>query len=195
MSLIHDLICFSWSRAPFFLREKKSHQKRAQTVIRCQFFLGVDKNSPRAFPPKTDGTLQAHEREERRRERAEEGPCGQQGAEEDAGQCGGQGSAADAEEAPLLPRHRRAPGDPQVPEVDGAAPAQDALPAPRAGVGAGLPGRPGVQASAILELQHSAEEFLVHLFQETNLCAIHAKRSTIFPKHMLLARRIRGDRN
>ena len=50
------------------------------------------------------------------------------------------------------------------------------------------------QASAILALQTSAEEFLVHLFQDTNLCAIHAKRSTIFPKDMQLARRISGDR-
>ena len=53
------------------------------------------------------------------------------------------------------------------------------------------------QASAILALQHSAEEFLVHPFQDTNLCAIHPnlKRSTIFPKDIQLARRIRGDRN
>ena len=51
------------------------------------------------------------------------------------------------------------------------------------------------QASAILALQHSAEEYLVHLFQDTNLCAAHAKRSIIFPKDIQLARRIRGDCN
>lgn len=33
------------------------------------------------------------------------------------------------------------------------------------------------------------------IFEDTNLCAIHAKRSTIFIKDMILARRIRGDRN
>jgi histone H3/H4 len=33
------------------------------------------------------------------------------------------------------------------------------------------------------------------LFEDTNLCAIHAKRVTIMPKDMQLARRIRGDRS
>ena len=35
---------------------------------------------------------------------------------------------------------------------------------------------------------------LVGLFEDTNLCAIHAKRVTIMPKDMQLARRIRGER-
>jgi histone H3 len=34
---------------------------------------------------------------------------------------------------------------------------------------------------------------LVGLFEDTNLCALHAKRVTILPKDMLLARRIRGE--
>jgi histone H3 len=34
----------------------------------------------------------------------------------------------------------------------------------------------------------------VGLFEDTNLCAIHAKRVTIMPKDMQLARRIRGER-
>ena len=36
---------------------------------------------------------------------------------------------------------------------------------------------------------------LVGLFEDTNLCAIHAKRVTIMPKDMQLARRIRGERS
>ena len=36
--------------------------------------------------------------------------------------------------------------------------------------------------------------FLLFFFADTNLCAIHAKRVTIMPKDMQLARRIRGER-
>ncbi|KAH3759117.1 histone H3 [Pelomyxa schiedti] len=50
------------------------------------------------------------------------------------------------------------------------------------------------QASAILALQESAEAYLVSLFEDSNLCAIHAKRVTIMPKDIQLARRIRGER-
>lgn len=49
------------------------------------------------------------------------------------------------------------------------------------------------QSSAILALQEASEAYLVGLFEDTNLCAIHAKRVTIMPKDMILARRIRGD--
>ncbi|PPQ81095.1 hypothetical protein CVT25_014558 [Psilocybe cyanescens] len=49
------------------------------------------------------------------------------------------------------------------------------------------------QASALLALQEAAEAYLVSLFEDTNLAAIHAKRVTIMPKDMYLARRIRGD--
>lgn len=48
------------------------------------------------------------------------------------------------------------------------------------------------QSQALLALQESAEAFLVHLFEDTNLCAIHAKRVTIMQKDIQLARRIRG---
>ena len=51
------------------------------------------------------------------------------------------------------------------------------------------------QSSAILALQEAAEAYMVGLFEDTNLCAIHAKRVTIMPKDMQLARRIRGDRS
>jgi len=49
------------------------------------------------------------------------------------------------------------------------------------------------QSSAILALQEASEAYLVGLFEDTNLCAIHAKRVTIMPKDMQLARRIRGE--
>lgn len=49
------------------------------------------------------------------------------------------------------------------------------------------------QGSAVLALQEASEGYLVNLFEDTNLCAIHAKRVTIMPKDMQLARRIRGD--
>jgi histone H3 len=47
---------------------------------------------------------------------------------------------------------------------------------------------------SLLALQEASEAYLVGLFEDTNLCAIHAKRVTIFPKDMQLARRIRGER-
>ena len=50
------------------------------------------------------------------------------------------------------------------------------------------------QSSAVLALQEASEAYMVGLFEDTNLCAIHAKRVTIMPKDMQLARRIRGER-
>nr|UXY88283.1 histone H3 [Cryptomonas curvata] len=50
------------------------------------------------------------------------------------------------------------------------------------------------QSSAVLALQEAAEAYLVALFEDTNLCAIHAKRVTIMPKDIQLARRIRGEK-
>jgi histone H3 len=50
------------------------------------------------------------------------------------------------------------------------------------------------QSQAVLALQEASEAYLVGLFEDTNLCAIHAKRVTIFPKDMQLARRIRGEK-
>ena len=44
------------------------------------------------------------------------------------------------------------------------------------------------QSAAILCLQEAAEAYLVRLFDDTNLCAIHARRVTIMPKDILLAR-------
>ncbi|KAF9870552.1 histone H3 [Colletotrichum karsti] len=51
------------------------------------------------------------------------------------------------------------------------------------------------QSSAIGALQESVESYLVSLFEDTNLCAIHAKRVTIQSKDIQLARRLRGERN
>lgn len=51
------------------------------------------------------------------------------------------------------------------------------------------------QSSAVLALQEASESYLVGLFEDTNLCAIHAKRVTIMAKDMQLARRIRGEKN
>ena len=51
-----------------------------------------------------------------------------------------------------------------------------------------------VTQSTVLALQEAAESYLVNLFDDSNLCAIHAKRVTLMDKDMQLARRIRGDR-
>jgi histone H3 len=50
------------------------------------------------------------------------------------------------------------------------------------------------QGFAIMALQEASEAYLVGLYEDTNLCAIHSKRVTIMPKDIQLARRIRGER-
>ena len=50
------------------------------------------------------------------------------------------------------------------------------------------------QSSAILALQEASEAFLIALFEDTQLLAIHAGRITIKPEDMQLARRVRGER-
>ena len=57
-----------------------------------------------------------------------------------------------------------------------------------------LCGKVRFQSAAIMALQEAAEAYLVGLFEDTNLCAIHAKRVTIMPKDIQLARKIRGER-
>jgi histone H3/H4 len=49
------------------------------------------------------------------------------------------------------------------------------------------------QATSLLAIQESVEAFSVGLFEDANLCAIHARRVTIMPKDMQLALRIRGE--
>lgn len=49
------------------------------------------------------------------------------------------------------------------------------------------------QTSALAAIQEAAEAYLVKLFEDSNLCAIHAKRVTIMPRDMSLARRLAGN--
>mmetsp|Transcript_42209 Transcript_42209/g.30916 ORF Transcript_42209/g.30916 Transcript_42209/m.30916 type:complete len:172 (-) Transcript_42209:56-571(-) len=51
------------------------------------------------------------------------------------------------------------------------------------------------QAAALEALQEACEAYLVGLFEDTQLCAVHANRVTIMKKDMDLARRIRGERH
>jgi len=51
-----------------------------------------------------------------------------------------------------------------------------------------------LEASAVLALQEAAEAHLLGLFQDAQLCLIHANRVTVMAKDIRLARRIRGDR-
>ena len=61
------------------------------------------------------------------------------------------------------------------------------------------PGTPSVQArfqsTALAALQEAAENFLVGLFEDVNLLAVHAKRVTVMPRDIQLALRIRGDQS
>ena len=57
-----------------------------------------------------------------------------------------------------------------------------------------LCGKVRFQSAAVIALQEAAEAYLVGLFEDTNLCTIHARRVTIMPKDIQLARRIRGER-
>ena len=50
------------------------------------------------------------------------------------------------------------------------------------------------EANALIALQETAKAYLVSLFEDTNLCGVHAKRVTIMPKDIQLARRIHGER-
>ncbi|XP_065580636.1 histone H3-like [Artemia franciscana] len=50
------------------------------------------------------------------------------------------------------------------------------------------------QSSAVMALQEASEAYLAGLFEDTNLCAIHAKRVTIMPNDIQLSHRIRGER-
>ncbi len=51
---------------------------------------------------------------------------------------------------------------------------------------------PPFKSPAVLALQEASEAFLVGVFEDTNLCAIHAKQVTIMNRDMQLALRIRG---
>ena len=49
------------------------------------------------------------------------------------------------------------------------------------------------QSSVLLVLQEAAEAYLMGLFEDTNLCTIHARRVAIMPKDIQLSRRIHGE--
>ncbi len=49
------------------------------------------------------------------------------------------------------------------------------------------------QSAALMALQEAAEAYMVSVFEDTVLCCVHARRVTIMPKDMQLARRIRGE--
>ena len=51
------------------------------------------------------------------------------------------------------------------------------------------------QPSTLMALQESCESYIIGIMEDTNLCSIHAKRVTIMPKDVQLARRIRGERS
>ena len=59
------------------------------------------------------------------------------------------------------------------------------------------PGTPSVQvciqSTALAALQEAAENFLIGLFEDVNLLAVHTKRVTVMPHDIQLALRIRGD--
>ena len=61
------------------------------------------------------------------------------------------------------------------------------------------PGTPSVQvrfqSTALAALQEVAENFLVGLFEDVNLLAVHAKRVTVMPHDIRLALKIRGDQS
>lgn len=48
------------------------------------------------------------------------------------------------------------------------------------------------QSVALSALQEATESYLTGLFEDTNMCCLHAKRVTIMPRDMKLASRIRG---
>ena len=49
------------------------------------------------------------------------------------------------------------------------------------------------QSSGLMALQEASEAYLVRLFEDAYLCAIHAKRVTLMPRDINLARRLRGE--
>ena len=52
-----------------------------------------------------------------------------------------------------------------------------------------------MQRIAVKAPQEAAEYYITNLFDDANLCALHAKRIALQPKDMQLAMRIREERN
>ena len=59
------------------------------------------------------------------------------------------------------------------------------------------PGTPSMQvrfqSTMIAALQEAAENFIVGLFEDINLLAVHARRVTVMPRDIRFSLRIRGD--
>ena len=50
------------------------------------------------------------------------------------------------------------------------------------------------QSAAVAATQEATESYVIGLLSDTNLCALHARRVTIMPRDVHLARRLRGER-
>ena len=50
-----------------------------------------------------------------------------------------------------------------------------------------------MQSTALLALQEASEAYLICLFEDSDECALHAKRVRIMPRDMQLAQRIQGE--
>lgn len=50
------------------------------------------------------------------------------------------------------------------------------------------------QANALIAIQEACEAAVVNLLEDAYLCTYHAKRVTLLPQDVSLARRIRGDK-
>ncbi|KAI5806634.1 putative histone 3 [Peziza echinospora] len=120
---------------------------------------------------------------------------------------GGAGRVAPGDPVPIGRRHRYRPGTVAIREIRKYQKSSDLLlrklPFARlvreiahdfttTMTDAGYPQDLRWQSTAILAIQEAAEAYLVHLFEDANLLAIHAKRVTIMQKDIQLARRIRG---
>ncbi len=50
------------------------------------------------------------------------------------------------------------------------------------------------QSSALMALQEATEAYVIRLFEDAHLCALHAKRVTVMFNDIKLAMRIRGEK-
>jgi histone H3 len=49
-------------------------------------------------------------------------------------------------------------------------------------------------STALDAIQEATEAYVVNLLEDANLCALHANRVTAMPKDLMLAKRLRGER-
>jgi histone H3 len=50
------------------------------------------------------------------------------------------------------------------------------------------------QSAAVAAMQEATESYVIGLLSDSNLCALHARRVTVMPRDIHLARRLRGER-